>query len=136
MNQLQFRNDLKNKQEYYSSKVHACVYDFKNRKYYAHPDKVQAEKWRVKRRVIDRLLKTMPKKKELTEGEKKQMRAYYHANKEQRCEYSKAYRKENAEYYKARNKERVICGVCGKNVNKKQLRRHQRGKKCMAVLCQ
>ena len=119
MNQQQYREALTQTLHFYEDKIYACN------------NEERAEMWRVKRRVVYKLLKKMPKKKALTEKEKAGMRKYYHANKENLSKRAKAYRKQNAEYCKACKQIRIICNVCGKDIQKSCIQRHQRGIRCM-----
>ena len=66
----------------------------------------------------------------LTEQQKAQRLAYYHANKEKLGAYSKEYRKEHAAEISAKRCAKVECNVCGAVVVKLGMTRHQESPKC------
>ena len=52
-------------------------------------------------------------------------------NKEKVLEYQKEYRNANKEIINEKQKEQVICNHCGSEINKNNLKRHQKSKKCI-----
>jgi hypothetical protein len=119
---MQSYDELKQQIEYYGDKVQESL---------SIHDEAGAELWRIKRREIDKILKTMPKK--LTEADKKRMREYYQANKVELAEYSKQYIQKNKDRINERNKEKVQCENCKCMVNKKTMWAHVKRAQCISL---
>jgi len=59
---------------------------------------------------------------------------YYENNKETMVEKQKEYYQQNKERIAERDKQKITCDICGFIGNKKQLKRHQKTKKCLSKI--
>ena len=62
------------------------------------------------------------------------IKKYYEDNKKEKLEYQKQYRKDNKEILSEIRKEKVICNHCGSEINKNNLSRHKKTKKCIETI--
>jgi hypothetical protein len=77
----------------------------------------------------------LEKNKEWNEANKEKIKEYYkqwsNDNKEQLAEKQKKYRDANREKKLEKTKEKVICNLCGAEITKSNIKRHQKSKKCI-----
>lgn len=117
--------------EYYQDNKQKLLEDSK--KYYEDNkseilEKVNNYRKDNKTEIIERKKKYYEQNKEQI-NEKRKVK--YEKNKEQLVEKRKQYYEENKEKISEKGKVKVICEFCKSLINKSQLKRHQRTKKCI-----
>ena len=122
------------KKEHYEANKEQILKKQKN--YYGQNKEIISKKLKEYRDANKEIISKRKKQHFENNKEKilKKNKDYREANKEKKAETDKKYRETNKEKIAEKQKEKVICNHCGSEINKNNLSRHQKTKKCIETV--